>query len=372
MNRAASPPKADEFEVSVFGPGYGESVLVHLGDDQWLIVDSCRDQRTRRQPALCYLDRIGVEPENAVRVVLATHWHRDHVRGIAEVVGRCVNADFWTSAAITSREALVLTGRIGSTQLTLQSPLREMYDVLERLRIRSEGTGAPTVKTAGEGSIIYRRVRLGVTLAEVRALSPHNSAVDVTRGQFAGAANAPRGVARVPEIHPNHAAIVLHVRVGTPAALLGSDLENTAPGGGWANIATRFAGSTRSVIFKVPHHGSVTAHCPEVWASMLAGDVVTAITPFRPGDLPRHEMITEIVDRCGRGFVTAPPRKPKQRETPRRTRALMRGATVRLEELEGRSGHVRMRCVRGEATASNVDVLLRFPALRLDSLVSSL
>jgi len=40
------PVKQDEIEVSVFGPGYGESILVHLGAGKWVIVDSCRDNKT--------------------------------------------------------------------------------------------------------------------------------------------------------------------------------------------------------------------------------------------------------------------------------------------------------------------------------------
>lgn len=35
------PPDAQEMEITLFGPGYGESVVVHLGDQHWFIVDSC-------------------------------------------------------------------------------------------------------------------------------------------------------------------------------------------------------------------------------------------------------------------------------------------------------------------------------------------
>ncbi len=335
-----------------------------------MVVDSCRDQRTHRQPALTHLDRIGVDPESSVRVVVATHWHRDHVRGLAEVVGRCVSAEFWTSAAITSRESLVLTGRVGRTELTPQSPLREMYELLERLRIRSEGLGARTVKTAGESSLLYRRVRGGRAVAEVQALSPHKAAVDLTRQRFSEASAAPRDVLVAPEVHPNHAAVVLRVRVGEATSILGSDLENGAPGGAWDAIESSQRTNDKATIFKVPHHGSETSHWPPVWTSLLTDGVVVATTPFRPERLPRLEMVEELVARCGRGYLAAPPRRPRQRETPRRTRALMRGATVRVEEAEGRSGHVCMRCPMSETGPESVVVDLHFPAVRLNSLLS--
>ena len=46
-----SAPSAREIEVSLFGPGYGECVLVHLGEGQWMIVDSCVEQGSSSQPA---------------------------------------------------------------------------------------------------------------------------------------------------------------------------------------------------------------------------------------------------------------------------------------------------------------------------------
>lgn len=32
-------PEVGEIEVSVFGPGYGESILLHAGDNDWFLID---------------------------------------------------------------------------------------------------------------------------------------------------------------------------------------------------------------------------------------------------------------------------------------------------------------------------------------------
>lgn len=87
-NELGSSPSADEFEITVFGPGYGESVVVHLGKGEWLIVDSCVDTSDpKRQPApLRYLRGLGVRPEHAVKFIVASHWDDDHVRGLSEIV----------------------------------------------------------------------------------------------------------------------------------------------------------------------------------------------------------------------------------------------------------------------------------------------
>src|SRR6266542_2121917 len=107
-----SAPKPDVVEVSIFGPGFGECVLVHLGGGDWMIVDSCLDQRRGVQPALAHLDAMGIDPATAVVAVLATHWHGDHVRGLSEVVARCINAEFWLSQAVHSKDLLRITRRL--------------------------------------------------------------------------------------------------------------------------------------------------------------------------------------------------------------------------------------------------------------------
>ena len=56
--------------------------------------------RRRVQPALEYLQRIGHNPASSVRLIVATHWHDDHIRGLAEVVRTCAAADFYCSSAL--------------------------------------------------------------------------------------------------------------------------------------------------------------------------------------------------------------------------------------------------------------------------------
>jgi hypothetical protein len=50
-----TPPVPDELELSVFGRGYGEAICIHLGDGDWILIDSCINPATRRPAALSYL-----------------------------------------------------------------------------------------------------------------------------------------------------------------------------------------------------------------------------------------------------------------------------------------------------------------------------
>lgn len=96
-------PAGTDAELHVFGPGYGESLLVHLGCGEWMIVDACR-QRGKPPAALKWLDDLGVDVATAVKLVVATHWHDDHVRGLAETLRACDGASFVCSSVLLSGE----------------------------------------------------------------------------------------------------------------------------------------------------------------------------------------------------------------------------------------------------------------------------
>jgi glyoxylase-like metal-dependent hydrolase (beta-lactamase superfamily II) len=77
------PPAHDQFEVSIIGPGRGECVILHLGNNDWCVVDSCLDRNSSQPAAVEYLQSLGGDALGGVRLVIATHWHDDHIRGLA-------------------------------------------------------------------------------------------------------------------------------------------------------------------------------------------------------------------------------------------------------------------------------------------------
>ena len=61
------PPLEHEFELTLFGNGYGECVLLHMCDNDWIIVDSCVNPRTNRTAPIEYLESAGVDISKQVR-----------------------------------------------------------------------------------------------------------------------------------------------------------------------------------------------------------------------------------------------------------------------------------------------------------------
>ena len=96
-------PAADEIEVTLFGPGYGEAIAVHLGEGAWLLVDSCIDPESKAPASGTYLEQIGIDA-GQVRAIVASHWHDDHVRGISQLAAKYPKADFVISAVFNNKE----------------------------------------------------------------------------------------------------------------------------------------------------------------------------------------------------------------------------------------------------------------------------
>jgi len=84
-----------------------------MGDGLWAIVDSCIDRDNGGRPAaLEFLEAIGLDVANQVVLIAATHWHDDHVKGLAAIVRSCPSARVVTSTALKSDEFFKTRGNL--------------------------------------------------------------------------------------------------------------------------------------------------------------------------------------------------------------------------------------------------------------------
>lgn len=294
MTDAETPPPEDEFELTLLGPGYGESIVLHIGGGVWVLVDSCLD--TDAAPgALRYLERIGVDPAQAVALVVASHWHDDHIRGMARLVEACGKAAFCCAGALLCEEFLSVVGALEGRRISAAgSGTREIHGVFTRL---GEATSKPTFALANRR--IFAR-----GACEIWSLSP-DDAVFQSFLQSVGrlAPGTGQTKTRIPALSPNEIAVVLWVEVGNVVVLLGADLEKR----GWAGIlrsGEKPAGAASA--FKLPHHGSANADEPGVWERMLEPAPVAVLTPWRRGgrSLPSRHDVTRILARTENAYAT--------------------------------------------------------------------
>jgi beta-lactamase superfamily II metal-dependent hydrolase len=355
---ALSAPAPEQLEISLFGPGYGESLAVHLGDGRWMIVDSCIEQESRSPAALGYLDAIGVDCSEAVAVVVATHWHDDHIRGLADVVKRCEKARFACSSAFHRRELLDLISTPASGTARLSAGTSEFARVLSIIRARRLAgvLAGGSVTLLAENTIVDRSQR-----CEVLALSPSSASVE--RALVALADLLPEHLQpqrRVLAPEPNAASVALSISGDAHAALLGADLETEDDDDrGWgAVLALSPARGGVASLVKVPHHGSVTAHDQRMWDVLLAPSPDAMLTPWYRGgsQLPSDADSDRICALAPDAVIAG----RAERKTPRYDRTVertLREAAVARRLATGRMGHVRARCVPSEPGEWRVELV---------------
>ena len=148
-------PNDDQIEVTLLGPGYGECVVVNLGNNNWIIIDSCIDLKTNKPAALSYFQNIGINPSKVVKLIIATHWHDDHIRGLSNILKVCDNARFCCSSALTHREFLTVVFNYEDKITTsISSGLKELSDIYKLLKDRSGKLRTPIY--ANQNKLIFK------------------------------------------------------------------------------------------------------------------------------------------------------------------------------------------------------------------------
>jgi Metallo-beta-lactamase superfamily len=352
------PPDPEELEVSLFGPGYGESLVLHLGGGRWMIVDSCIDPTSGRAAALDYLDALRIDCATDVAIVLATHWHDDHVRGIAAVVEACEGARFLCSTAVRGSEFLTLTQStvLGADRTT--SGIREFASVLEIVRSRR----AAGRHDAGPDLVLANKVIDESPFCEVRALSPSSASLERAMAAIAAMLPEPlRPHLRVAAPSSNEGSIALWVRGSCGQALLAADIERQATDDrGWgAILALRPAASSGPAgLVKVPHHGSESGHDQRMWDDLLQPQPAAILTPWSRGarSLPTEEDRRRLV-RLAPDAILVGQSAGKPARYDRAVERTLKEVTQTRRRAIGRTGHARARCGPADSGAWRVQLI---------------
>jgi hypothetical protein len=355
-----TPPTANELEVSIFGPGYGECIVVHYGAGKWLIIDSCIDPGNKRPVALSYLERLGVDASAAVTLVAATHWHDDHIRGLAAIVNTCTNAQFCCSGALRSADFFRLGQLYSTAPIGMPSGPSEFNKIFGTIVARKGQSQYKPIKFSMDGHILLReRQNISGEFVEVvlQSLSPSDEMLTRAAKELAESwAFVTSGtVSRMIPNHPNHVSVAMMLEIGSRSILLGSDLEETGdPLTGWAAVCdSPTRNEQKASVFKVAHHGSISGFNALVWSKMLEHSPLSLITPFRRGwhKMPTIADQAQILALTKEAYLTADPQKsrsPKKRAP--KIEALMRAVTIERRLSIESVGHIRWRASISDTT----------------------
>jgi len=344
-----SKPQPDELEVSIFGSHFGECIVVHLPNGKWMIVDSCITPETKEPIALSYLNKIGVNISNDVQLIVITHWHDDHIKGISRLVSACHSASVCFSAAMVRKEFLTLmAGFSGEYSLVPDhtSGTKEMANTIKELknRISSRSTGSNYMTPVIAGRILLEDSTDSIT---IRSLSPSDKSYHQAIACFSSL--IPRDNAEritLPSPKENHLSIVLWVSCNNATVLLGSDLEEVDDEEtGWrAIINSSVRPEGKAHLFKIPHHGSKTGHSDDVWNMMVEEDPLCLVTENTRGSysIPTPEDIARIKNYSSKLFSTSAPRQKlmKRNNTVEKT---LREMVKSRRSLGGDLGQIQVR-----------------------------
>ncbi len=344
-----SRPAPDEIELSVFGPGYGEAIAVHVGGGKWVLVDSCLEPESGLPATLQYLLRLGVDVERDVPLIVATHWHDDHIRGLYGLVNTCTQARLCISSTLRSSEFSKLVALYASDSA---SGLNEFAHIFEHILFRRGSSAGGLIKLALADKLLYTTAvqrDLAPLVTEIFAVSPSDSALlhaELALAQQSLMAGGARH--RLIDPSPNHASVALWIRTGNVRILLGADLENTSQAGtGWSAVLfDSNVADGQADVFKVPHHGSANGHHDQVWTQLLTPLPFAIVTPFRNGRhlLPAATDIARIRALTPNLYLTASPRAGRPRWRRGVVREFVGQVTSSIESVTTGWGQVRLRC----------------------------
>ncbi len=125
-------------ELHVLNAGYGESIILHLPNGEWGVVDCCAasiaDPDTN--PAIQFLKHHGVDK---IEFLCLTHPHDDHYRGMSQFFDLFTINYFWRFAGMT-REGLLNLAKL----MEVKEGKADFRKTLQRV---SECRGAKSLQT---------------------------------------------------------------------------------------------------------------------------------------------------------------------------------------------------------------------------------
>lgn len=306
---SAHQPLAHQIQVAVLGRGVGESVVVHIGDGRWIVVDSflvTKDDGSRVPAALHYLDSLGVDRESVAAVVVS-HFDVDHVRGLRQVLSdSAADAVLVLSGAMSAREFLAQLKLADRRGLGGDAGVEELRELLGILDVPM-GMTDRRIERCRRDQYVLRSFESGSFSPTTYGMAP----CEDTIMDFASKV-APILQNAAPPILPkpllNRASAALHLQVGERAVLLCGDLEEDSRAGcdkrGWGGAQLPPNGERVSLV-KLGHHGSVNGDHDDIWTRLALTDCLTAAAPYtaQANPLPTTDDVDRVVARGHKMYV---------------------------------------------------------------------
>ena len=208
----------DRLYLFVVGPGMGETVLLLIPPEQWLIIDSFKCGRPSRPASELIVSRYG----GKVAMLALTHPHQDHYPGFIDLIDRYGDAVLGCVHPRDSGTAVALpVDATAALREGAKPTYTRVWDEWTVDPARRWDTFRGASRAIGEATV--------TSLHPIRPLNPAQWGPD-----------------------PNAISSAMLVEWRDMRLLLGADVPNTE----WPGIGATFPGLNNHAAMKVPHHGS--------------------------------------------------------------------------------------------------------------------
>ena len=352
-------PAPDEIEVTTLGPGVtsGESIVLHLKDDEWMIIDSC--MAGKEVLPLKYLTSIGVEYDKVTKVV-CTHWHNDHIKGLPLILAECKNAKFYLAPVGDFKGYLNVVLKAAGISPIESNVWSTLNSCLEALT--NEGKREPTLLTKNSRFLHHDM------LADMFVIGPSDEIYNRFQKSLLKIDSKNPDKKDIENLEGNLCSMAFSINFKGQKILLGGDMETGRPEAHKYNhslckdecIAHEKYGWCEAIeegnvlfdekpyhMVNLPHHSSASSFCPKMWReSFVEGGPLATTTYFkcaRGEDLPTREMLDIYRTLCGDLYITCGNGHKEDGEEPtNQGLSSIEGVEI-LDEFEERGGAIVSR-----------------------------
>lgn len=293
-------PSCGTPQIIVAGTGYGECILVHLGNNKYVMIDSFINPDTKNPVAIDYLEKIGLSIGNIIGII-CSHWDDDHIRGVSEVASKLKGINVGIPVIFTERELDKIREYLGYTEAS--SDEVRMNEFTKLLELNDED--AIELRHCVPQRQLFSQ-EIGNKEVIVETLSPS----DKQYRNFINQLVMPKEGDSMQSIDftNNSISVVSIIKFRDKCCLFGGDLENGH--NEWNGIINNY-NHPKAEIFKIPHHGSENGFSKDVW-KQIVDNPISVITRFNRGKvrLPQDEQVEIIRGKSRKVFVVGGVNKP--------------------------------------------------------------
>lgn len=326
------------FEIHIIGTGggYGESIVVNLGNDEWIVIDSCINPNTKESLPLNFLNEAKIDLSKVV-LVICTHWHDDHIKGLSMLLEACPNAVFSFGQVLDKEKFFDFIGvdniKVKSTESNCSTiEFNKCIDIISKRLGQS--------RFATIDKCLFSSKYKGIDLL-VYSLSPSQKSMENFNAELALLIDeASKSNVKIINQTPNDKSVVILLRIGENNILLGADLEvKNESNIGWLDIIENsqiVKQHGKSTYFKIPHHGSENGYHDSIWELLLIEKPISSITIWRRSiQLPTPEMVELYFNKSDKLYMTTSlglSKKPKSRSN--KVTAIIKQNCKAIEEVK--------------------------------------